>query len=102
LCEATHAEINALIQCKDTSDIHACYVTASPCVQCVKALANTSCQEIYFAVDYPHGEARTWWLKTENRLWEQVKIDKPYTNIYLKIENVLGIERPEFLNDCEE
>lgn len=51
-CRATHAEQNALLQCKDVDDVHTCYVTTSPCVTCVKMLMNTSCEKIVFLEEY--------------------------------------------------
>ena len=46
-CEAIHAEQNALIQCKDVMDVHAAYITCSPCIHCAKLFLNTSIKEIY-------------------------------------------------------
>lgn len=57
LCEAIHAEQNALLQCRDVDRIHTCYVTTSPCVTCVKLLLNTPCQRIVFMIPYAHDEA---------------------------------------------
>lgn len=48
LCQAVHAETNALLRCPDTDLIHACYVTHTPCVRCVKELLNTGCRAIYY------------------------------------------------------
>lgn len=74
LCQAIHAEQNALLFCPDVMKIHACYVTASPCVHCVKMLLNTSCQEIHFLEEYPHSDAKILWTTrpdglTPNRSW---------------------------------
>ncbi len=33
-CLATHAEQNALLQCRDVEEIDTCYTTASPCILC--------------------------------------------------------------------
>jgi dCMP deaminase len=52
LCEAVHAEQNALLQCKNTRQIKACYTTTFPCVHCIKLLMNTSCSCIYFLNSY--------------------------------------------------
>lgn len=62
-CEAIHAEANALLQCHEVQAIDTCYVTASPCVHCVKMLMNTSCRRVVFLDEYPHPEARELWLK---------------------------------------
>jgi len=48
LCEAVHAEQNALLQCKDVDKIDTCYVTYMPCMRCTKQLMNTSCRSIVY------------------------------------------------------
>ena len=68
-CQAIHAEQNALLQCRDVQAIHTCYVTASPCMTCVKLLMNTGCRRIVFLEEYPAPEARTLWLSLEGRSW---------------------------------
>lgn len=52
LCEATHAEANALLFCPDVMKIHTCYATTAPCLHCVKLLMNTSCETIIYLDDY--------------------------------------------------
>lgn len=52
VCEAIHAEQNALLQCKDVDKIKTAYITVSPCMTCVKLLLNTSCEEIVFMEEY--------------------------------------------------
>ena len=47
-CEAVHAELNALTDCHDPSQIATCYVTMFPCNNCMKTLMNTSCQRIVY------------------------------------------------------
>lgn len=70
-CEAIHAEQNALLQCRDVRAIRTCYVTASPCLTCVKLLMQTGCQRIVFAERYAHDEAA-------QRLWlEHTKHQRP-------------------------
>lgn len=60
-CVAIHAEANALLQCRDHRAIAVAYVTAFPCIHCVKLLRNTSCQLIVFGEDYAHPPAKTLW-----------------------------------------
>lgn len=60
-CKAIHAEINALISCRNPEDIRTCYVTASPCIFCVRPLMNTPCEDIVFEEEYPHPEAKQLW-----------------------------------------
>lgn len=68
-CQAIHAEQNALLQCRDIYSIDTCYVTASPCMTCVKLLLNTSCRRVVFLEEYPHVEAKHLW-ESSGRLWE--------------------------------
>lgn len=64
-CEAIHAEANALLRCKDVDKIHTAYVTASPCIDCVKLLMNTSCVRIVFSEPYAHdAAAKERWTRT--------------------------------------
>lgn len=60
LCEAIHAEMNALLQCKDVHDIEAIYTTAAPCPHCLKLLMNTSCKTVYFHQEYPGFNSQAW------------------------------------------
>lgn len=69
-CEAIHGEQNALLQCKDVFEIHTAYVTAKPCVSCMKLFMNTSCRRIVYLEDYPH-------LKTDElALKANIKLEK--------------------------
>ncbi len=52
LCEAIHAEQNALLQCPNVQEIEACYTTTFPCIHCLKLLMNTSCKKIFYVSDY--------------------------------------------------
>ena len=58
-CEAIHGEQNALLQCNNVYDIDTVYVTAKPCVSCMKLFMNTSCKRIVYLNDYPHKETDT-------------------------------------------
>jgi dCMP deaminase len=63
LCEAVHAEQNALLQCRDPALIYTCCVTVSPCVTCTKLLLNTGCKRVVFLEPYAHDDAaRRLWL----------------------------------------
>lgn len=85
-CEAVHAEANALLRCRSPMSIHTCYITTSPCLDCVKLLQNTSCQRIVFAEPYAHdAPARERWLRRPEgrgaiweRTWEHVP---PHTSV---------------------
>ena len=47
LCEAVHAEQNALLS-PEAHRAFTCYVTHAPCMRCVNILLNTSIQNIIF------------------------------------------------------
>lgn len=62
VCNAIHAEANALLACRDRSAIHNAYVFCSPCKDCIKLLASTPCQRVVFLGDYSHGaEPKKYW-----------------------------------------
>jgi dCMP deaminase len=75
ICEAIHAEQNALLQCPDTQKIEVAYITASPCAHCIKLLMNTSCKRIVFGDKYPgYEELEYRWInssKDYTRIIEQ-------------------------------
>jgi len=79
LCEAIHAEQNALLQCRDTRSIKACYCTTLPCVHCIKLLMNTSCQFIYYLEPYSKADdiIRRWYESGPEREIEQL------SNLYI-------------------
>lgn len=52
LCEAIHAEANALTQCPRPDDIHTAYVTMAPCMRCAKELLNTGMRKLVFGRVY--------------------------------------------------
>jgi dCMP deaminase len=68
LCEAVHAEQNALLQCSDVTRIDTAYVTHAPCMRCTKLLLNTSCRDIVFFDDLHTEEPaeRLWKLSCRN------------------------------------
>lgn len=68
LCEALHAEVNALIQCKDHLAIGRAYVTTFPCVTCLKMLLGTSCNTIVYETDYCQPQAKEMWLKSGRKI----------------------------------
>lgn len=88
LCDAVHAEINALTRCDRPRDIYTCYVTTSPCESCVKALMNTSCERIIFSEDYvsAHVELSADRWRRLGRLWLRLDFD-PFLTL-ARIEEV--------------
>jgi len=75
LCEAIHAEQNALLQCRDVNQISTCYVTTAPCITCVKLLLNTSCRTIIFTDQYPHKASQVLWVES-GREWLQLDLGR--------------------------
>ncbi len=62
ICQAIHAEQNALLQCADVGKVQTCITTTAPCMACVKLLMNTHCNTIIFAEAYDvHSEAKELW-----------------------------------------
>lgn len=62
LCEAIHAEANALMYCPDIRRIDTCYTTISPCGYCIKLLLGTACRRIVFLEEYPDKQPEKLWL----------------------------------------
>lgn len=69
LCEAIHAEQNAVMFCGAIDDIACAYVTAAPCATCAKMLLNTGCGRIVFRDDYPSGGAAEAIWRKAGRIW---------------------------------
>lgn len=70
LCEAVHAEMNAVMMLPDPRKAWTVYCTASPCIHCVKLLLNTGARRIVFAEEYPHPQAQAlWYANGKNREW---------------------------------
>lgn len=100
-CEATHAEQNALLQCKDCYQIETCYTTCSPCVTCTKLLLNTSCRRIVFFEEYPHPKSKTLWEQKQDSLLlgkrEWIKHESPTATLVqarFNLETADRVSRP--------
>lgn len=57
LCEAVHAEQNAIIQCRDLRNATTMYCSCTPCFVCAKMILNTPIQSIYCLESYPDKKA---------------------------------------------
>ena len=53
LCEAIHAEVNAVLQLRSDDDLTA-YLTVMPCYTCSKMLANSNIKRIVASEEYVH------------------------------------------------
>lgn len=76
LCEAIHAEQNAIAQCRAPQEIDTVYCTDSPCIHCVKMLATTSARRIVFGREYPHSASEAYW-KRHGGVWEHLPTGIP-------------------------
>lgn len=74
-CEAIHAEANALLRCSDVTKVHTCYVTHSPCLDCVKLLMNTGCKRVVYAEAYAHDAAAAERWTRETVYWSDASED---------------------------
>lgn len=66
LCNASHAEISALVYLPDPTVAHTIYCTTAPCVSCAKALLLTNIQRVVFVEDYAASGQSLW-----TRQWEK-------------------------------
>jgi len=68
LCEAVHAEMNALLS-PEAHRAFTCYTTHAPCMRCVKTLLNTHIQIIIYSHAYNlEASAKELWLRM-GRQW---------------------------------
>jgi dCMP deaminase len=71
LCEAVHAESNALLNCREIHHAYAIYTTHAPCMRCVKTLLNTPINQIiFFNGDATEDNALALWVSA-GREWLQ-------------------------------
>jgi len=72
VCQASHAEISALVTLEKPFEAHTIYVTTAPCVSCVKALLLTSIQRIIYGEEYP-ANGKALWL-SNGREWTSSRV----------------------------
>lgn len=68
LCEAIHAEQNAVLMLRDPHLVENAYVSTTPCLNCMKLLLGTSCRRIYALEEYPHPTAIRWWKEAGRQI----------------------------------
>lgn len=73
LCEAIHAEQNAIAYCANIRDVHTVYCTDAPCIHCVKMLATTGAKRIVFGRNYPHTASKPYW-EGLGRSWDHIPV----------------------------
>lgn len=80
-CNSIHAEQNAMLQCADVKQIYTAYLTVSPCIHCVRMLANTGCRRIVFVKEYPSPYSQEMWKKL-GREWEHFLLNAHCTDVF--------------------
>lgn len=55
-CQAVHAEVNAILQCRDIDKAYTIYVSCTPCFQCAKMICNTNIQRVVVLEEYADKE----------------------------------------------
>jgi dCMP deaminase len=77
VCQAVHAEANALMRCPDIREARYCFVTHSPCVHCVKMLMNSGVMSIIFRERYAHDEeAQQLWTTTRGQHYKWIHLPR--------------------------
>jgi len=69
LCQALHAEQNAVARLKEPFEADCMYVTTAPCVSCTKLVLATGIKRIVFKSDYPSSGKELW--ERAGREWSQ-------------------------------
>ncbi|MCA6334072.1 MAG: hypothetical protein IM664_05585 [Phenylobacterium sp.] len=72
ICEAIHAEANAITYCPDVFKVDTIYCTTQPCVHCIKLCLTTSARRLVFLEPYPHVSSELMW-KSTGRDWEHYR-----------------------------
>lgn len=70
VCQALHAEQNAIARLQDVRHAHTLYCTTAPCMMCTKLVLATPIGRIVAAVEYA-ASGRDLWLKA-GREWVQL------------------------------
>ena len=71
-CQASHAEISALVTLEKPFDAYNIYCTTAPCISCVKALLLTSIRRIVFEEEYPTSGKELW--ISNGRQWTSSRV----------------------------
>ena len=68
VCQALHAEQNAIARLENVRCAHTLYCTTSPCISCTKLIAATPIKRIVAALPYP-ASGEKFWTDTVGRQW---------------------------------
>lgn len=60
MCEASHAEISALVTLDKPFEAHTIFCTTEPCISCTKALLLTSIVRVVYRDPYPINGKKLW------------------------------------------
>ena len=71
VCQALHAEQNAIARLMDVRAAHTLYCTTAPCIMCAKLISATPIQRIVAAVPYALS-GRDFWTNVVGREWTQM------------------------------
>lgn len=86
LCVATHAEMNAVANCRDVWEISTAYCTVSPCLSCTKMLLSTGTIRIAYLEEYMGEESKNLWLSNNGVSWEVQRLRKtPFFREWVKV-----------------
>lgn len=70
VCQALHAEQNAIARLQDVRHAHTLYCTTAPCVMCTKLILATPIKRVVAAAEYA-ASGRDLWLGA-GRVWTQL------------------------------
>jgi dCMP deaminase len=70
LCQALHAEQNAIARLKEPFEARTMYVTTAPCMSCTKLALATSIERVVFKSDYVSSGKELW--EKAGRKWEKL------------------------------
>lgn len=68
VCQALHAEQNAIARLENVRFAHTLYCTTSPCMMCTKLISATPIQRVVAALPYP-GSGEEFWTQLLGREW---------------------------------
>lgn len=68
LCEAVHAEQNAILQCRHLDEATTIYCSCTPCFVCMKMLLNTPINRIVAIEQYNDARAIEIWIRQQRVL----------------------------------
>lgn len=71
VCQALHAEQNAIARLADVRAAHTMYCTTAPCIGCTKLISATPIERIVAGESYPLS-GQQFWTEVVGKVWEQI------------------------------